>query len=160
MTPLKVQVLVADRDSSQEKGYTAEDWIPWSEIICEWFRAVGAKEAGYGVKGKQDQGRDYIFVFATFEKEPDDPLVADIVMREPFKNSPFMIEDRDPAMLRPILKAWAHREEGIAERRSNIKDAMRLFSAVVDGTDFAEFTRGMQDRHGLTIENGIVERRK
>jgi hypothetical protein len=148
--PLKITVAVADRGSSQEKGYTSEDWCPWAEIICEWFTAVGAKEAAYGATDKD--GHDYIVVFAEFTKEPDEPLVADIVLREPFKGSPFMLDDRDPAIMKPILKAWRHRERGIAQRRSNVKEAIHLFTRVVDGADFAEFKKALQDRHGLNLE--------
>ena len=143
---VRVEVVVAHRDVCLKKGIQSQMWVPWCEMICEWFRSLGAKEAAYGVKGD-----DEIFVWTNFENEPDDELVADIILKEKFGKSPLLLEEQDTMLVRALLRGWTHFVEYHKLKIRQVAQAAKNVMDAAEAVDLEEFNRRMEDRHGLSM---------
>lgn len=118
------KVRVVHRQKAKEKGFQSIEFSTWTDIICQWLHSIGARSCAF----TSEEHSDCIIILAEFAKEPDNAILADIVIQDGINTTgPLRLESYEPATLTPVLAAWRHMQQTFLKERNAVTDLLKTF---------------------------------
>lgn len=124
------KVIAVHRQKALDKGFQGEDFSTWIAILSQWLYSIGAKSCSFS----SEQGTDNIVIYTKFDPEPDNVLLADIVMQDGIKTvGPLRLENYEPYTMGPVLMAWRHIGRSFVDRDNAVSKLLQGFVDQIEG---------------------------
>lgn len=126
---MEYKVVALHRQKTLDRGFDAQWFSVWVDILAQWLYSIGAKECSF----TSEKDTDNILVLAKFDPEPDHNVLADIVMQDGIKTEgPMRLESFDPYTLQPVLAAWRHMQDSFIDERDRTTKLLEGFVGQIE----------------------------